>query len=162
MTTATEVDPFAESSGAPALSFKDKPIGTTYTVQVTDSPKKVQGKDFVTGRPAVWHNKDGSTSPKYSAIINGTLDGEPVSVWATIPSDLFAKLKAAQQELGRSVRAGDTIAIRFTGEEPGKGNPKKVYAVKITPGAPPSSGPDPFGDASSATPNAAKDDQPPW
>lgn len=147
--TAPAIDPFLEGDKAPAISFKDAPIGTVITVQVTDGPKKVQGKDFKTGDPAVW--PDGN--PKYSAVINGTVDGEPRSVWAQIPSDLFAKLKDAQKAIGRSVRDGDTLAIKFTGEEPGSGNPKKVYAVKITPGTPtPPTGSDPFGDTTGSDP----------
>lgn len=150
MTTPVEIDPFAGGDKAPAISFKDAPIGTVITVQVTDGPKRVQGKDFKTGDPAVW--PDGN--PKYSAVINGTVDGEPRSIWAQIPSDLFAKLKAGQQQLGRSVRDGDTIAIKFTGEEPGSGNPKKVYAVKITPGVPAA--------AAAADPFASSGDEAPF
>lgn len=136
MTTA-EIDPFLENGEkSPAISFKGAAIGTVITVKVTDSPKKIQGKEFGTDNPAVWRNKNGTTSPKYSAVINGTVDGEPRSIWATIPSDLFAKLKAAQQEIGRSVRDGDTVAIKLIAEEPTSGSPKKVYAVKITPGVP--------------------------
>lgn len=144
--TAPAIDPFLEGDKAPAISFANAPIGTVITVQVTDGPKKVQGKDFKTGDPAVW--PDGN--PKYSAVINGTVDGEPRSVWAQIPSDLFAKLKDAQKALGRSVRDGDTLAIKFTGEEPGSGNPKKVYAVRITPGTPAAAkAADPFSDSAS-------------
>lgn len=138
MTTA-EVDPFFESASekSPAISFKGAPKGTVITVQVTEPPKKIQGKEFGTDNLAVWRNKDGTTSPKYSAVINGTVDGEPRSIWATIPSDLFIKLRDAQKELGRSVRAGDTIAIKLVNEVPTSGSPKKIYAVKITPGTPP-------------------------
>lgn len=164
MTTA-EIDPFLESGEkTPAISFKNAPIGTVITVQVTDSPKKIQGKEFGTENPAVWRNKDGTTSPKYSAVINGTVDGEPRSIWATIPSDLFAKLKAAQTELGRSVRDGDTIAIKLTGEEPTTGSPKKVYAVKITAGVPAAAkANDPFaGDSAGKSDPWNKDDDPPF
>lgn len=155
MTTA-EIDPFAESSEkAPAISFKDKPAGTVITVKATGSPKKVQGKEFGTDNPATW--PDGN--PKWSAVINGLDEnGEPCAIWAQIPSDLFIKLRDAQKELGRSVRDGDTIAIKFVKEEPTKGSPKKVYAVKITPGAPSApKGEDPFGSTTSAD-----DSAPPW
>jgi hypothetical protein len=166
MSMTAEVDPFASADKSPAISFKDKPVGTVITVVVTDTPKKIQGKEYSKDTPAVWHNKDGSTSPKYSAVINGEIDGEPVSIWATIPSDLFAKLKAAQQELGRSVQPGDTVAIKFTGEEPGKGNPKKIYAVRITPGTPPPSSGDPFDDSTAAPAGKPDDgkfpDEVPW
>lgn len=162
MTAPAEIDPFAENGEkSPAISFKGAAIGTVITVAVTDSPKKIQGKEFGTDNPAVWRNKDGTTSPKYSAVINGTVDGEPRSVWATIPSDLFAKLKTAQQELGRSVRAGDTLAIKLVAEEPTSGSPKKVYAVKITAGEPPKpAGDDPFGGGDST--KGGWDDTPPF
>ena len=150
MTAPAEIDPFAESGDkAPAISFRDAAPGTVITVTVTDSPKKIQGKEFGTENPATW--PDGK--PKWSAVINGTVDGEPRSVWAQIPSDLFIKLRDAQKELGRSVRDGDTLSIKFVKEEPTKGSPKKVYAVKITAGTPkPAAGSDPFGDTSGADP----------
>jgi hypothetical protein len=149
MTTA-EIDPFLESSEkAPAISFRDAKPGTVITVHVTDSPKKIQGKEFGTENPATW--PDGK--PKYSAVINGTVDGEPRSVWAQIPSDLFIKLRDAQKELGRSVRDGDVLHIRFVKEEPTKGSPKKIYAVKIDAGTPSAKAEDPFGGG---------DDSPPW
>lgn len=144
--TAPEIDPFASAEKSPAISFKHAPIGTVISVKVTDAAKKIQGKKYGTDLPAVWENKDGTTSPKYSAVINGTVDGEPRSIWATIPSELFAKIAAAQKDVGRSIQPGDTVAIKFTGEEPTAGEPKKLYAVKITPGVvtpPPSA--DPFG-----------------
>lgn len=158
MTAPAEIDPFAESADkAPAISFKNAPEGTIKTVKVTAPPKKIQGKEFGTENPATW--PDGK--PKYSAVINGLDEnGEPCSVWAQIPSDLFIKLRDAQKELGRSVRDGDTIAIKFVKEEPTKGSPKKVYAVKITPGTPNApAGSDPFGDSSSG---AAKDGGADW
>lgn len=163
MTTA-EIDPFLDGGDkSPAISFKNAPLGTVITVQVTDGPKKIQGKEFGTDNPAVWRNKDGSTSPKYSAVINGTVDGEPRSIWATIPSDLFAKLKTAQAELGRSVRDGDTIAIKLIAEEPTAGSPKKVYAVRITPGSPkPAVGSDPFSSDAGGSNSNGWSDEPPF
>lgn len=161
MTTA-DIDPFLESGDkAPAISFKDKPAGTVITVKATGGPKKVQGKEFGTDNPATW--PDGN--PRWSAVINGTDEnGEPCAIWAQIPSDLFAKLGAAMKELGRSVRDGDTIAIKFVKEEPTKGSPKKIYAVKITPGTPSTpKADDPFASDAPASGTWTKaDDTPPW
>jgi hypothetical protein len=61
-------------------------------------------EDFVTGRPAVWHNKDGSTSPKYSAIIERLHDAAGLEVALWRPADLdqvTATLGPRQQRLPR-------------------------------------------------------------
>lgn len=149
MTHPNDVDPFSGGDSAPSLSFKGKPVGTVQTVTVTDVAKLVQSRDLATDLPAVW--PDGN--PKMCAVINGEDEqGEPRSVWAAKPSSLFTAIKDAQAavEPGYRLKAGDTLAIRFTGEKPPtkKGhNPQKLYAAKITPGvAPTKPADDPWGD----------------
>lgn len=153
--TAPTADPFAGGESTPSLSFKDAAIGFTYEGVITSPAELVQGKDFETGEPAVWKNKDGSTSPKYSVVIGVRLDnGEERSLWAVKPSAMFAALKDAQTKAGKPFEVGGKIAVRYTGDKPNEKNPRlnaaKQYAVKYEPPAPK----DAFA--------SAGDDQPPW
>jgi hypothetical protein len=171
--TTADIDPFAGAEKAESLSFKDMPVGTTYTGVVTTGPKLVQSRDFNTGEPAFWPvNRPGEEpKPKMAVVINLDIDGEPRSLWAQKPSALFAALADAQKTSGAKITEGSTLSVRFTGEEahtdPDKIRrklpPKKLYAAKLEP-APPAAPADPFsGDASStdATKNGW-DDTPPW
>lgn len=148
MSTQDE-DPFG--SGSPAVSWKDVPVGTVVTMQVTDAAKLVQSRDFKTKEPATW--PDGN--PKMSVVINGTVNGEERSLWAPKPSALFAAIGDAQKAAGANgrphrLREGDTLAVKFTGTKPTSGDPQKLFAAKITPGTPTPSGGDPFGETPSA------------
>lgn len=152
MTSPTVTDPFAGGESVPALSFKDAPIGKTYEGIITAAPELVQGKDFETGEPAVWKNKDGSTSPKYSVVINLKVDGEDRSLWAVKPSAMFAALKAAAQKAGKPFEVGGKLAVRYTGDKPNEKNPRlnaaKQYECRYEPPA----APDVFGGSDSDTP----------
>jgi hypothetical protein len=150
VTAPAELDPFGGDT-APAVSWKDAPVGTVVTLEVTDTPKQVQGKDFKTKKPATW--PDGN--PKYSVVINGRVNGEDRGLWMNKPSAMFGAIKDAQKKLGRPIRPGDTLAVRFSGTRPTDGDPQKLYEAKITPGTPPAPpAADPFG--------GSADDQPPW
>lgn len=138
--TNPDLDPFAGSTSAPSLSFKDAAVGTVRTITVTEGAKLVQSRDFNTGEPAFWPAKPGETpNPKMSAVINGTdEEGEEVSVWAQKPSSMFAAIADAQKAVkpGYRLKPGDTLAIKLTGEKPNpdkKKHPQKLYAAKITP-----------------------------
>lgn len=147
-------DVFAGGDKAPALSFKNAPVGTTYTGTIVEEPKLLQTNDFNTGDPAFWPGKNGQPgNPKMAAVINLEVDGEPRSVWATKPSALFVALVDAQKQAGARFEIGGTLAIKFTGEkehtDPEKIRknlpPQKLYAAKYTPPAPAPAA-DPFGD----------------
>ncbi len=135
MTTHTEVDPFAEQ-GCPALSFKDAPIGTSYTGRVTESATLVQSRDFETNQPAFW--PDGN--PKMSAVFRAEFEGlGERSVWAPKPSALFGAIKDAQERAGAKIAPGGTITITYTGDGVRKDgntrlNPPKQYAATYAPG----------------------------
>ncbi len=148
------IDPFAGGESVPALSFKDAPVGHTYTGIVTTPAELVQGNDFETGEKAVWKNKDGSTSPKMSVVIKLTVDGEERSLWAVKPSAMFAAIKEAVTKAGKPIEVGGTLAVRYTGDKPNEKNPRlnaaKQYAVKYDPPA----AADVFG--------GADDSSPPW
>lgn len=141
----TEVDPFAGADKVPSLSFKNAEVGTTYNGTITEGPKLVQSRDFKTQQPAVWENKDGSTSPKMAVVLRMKVDeladnpeGDERAVWATKPSALFAALHEAQKTAGDgTMKVGGRLALRYTGDKPAAGgdnlNPAKQYAAKYTP-----------------------------
>lgn len=124
-------DPFAVVK-TPAVSFKDRPVGTVVRFKVTRGAKMVQSRDFDTNEPKTW--PDGN--PVMSAVLQGTVDGERRSLWATKPSNLFNAIGEGQAEAGgRRIGDGDTLVITFTGEQPRpsgkKGNPQKLYTVTV-------------------------------
>lgn len=164
-----DYDPL-ESQSAPALSFKDAAIGTVQYIDVTEPCDFVQCRDFDTDEPAVW--PDGK--PRMAAVFRGPdANGETRSIWAEKPSDLLAKLQAAQKELGRRIGTGDVIDrihVRLADRVPAK-NPKytkKIHEVKIThPGPKPTKTPttdplasDPWGDV--PPPSAPTGGEPPF
>ena len=136
--TSPEVDPFAGGDSVPALSFKDAPVGTSYTGRVTEPASLVQSRDYESGNPAFW--PDGN--PKMSAVFKAEFDGlGERSVWAAKPSALFAALKAAQEKAGAKIAPGGTVTITYTGDGVRRDgntrlNPPKQYAVAYAPGDP--------------------------
>jgi hypothetical protein len=167
--TAQTVDPFAAPARVPTVTFDQAPVGTTYKLRTLGPAEKVQGKDFETGEPAVWKNKDGSTSPKYSAVVRVEVvdgagrmpDGEERAIWAVIPSAMFAALQDALAKAGKGVRfaEGGELVVRYSGDKPNEKNPRlnpaKQYQAKYTPPVA-AAAPDPFGGSGTT------DDQPPW
>lgn len=163
--TAPLIDPFDAPSKVPTVTFDKMPIGTTYRLRVLGPAEKAQGKDFESGEPAVWKNTDGSTSPKYSAVLkvkvldNGGNDrmavGEDRAIWATIPSAMFAALQDAKKAAGATFEDGGELVVRYSGDKPNEKNPRlnpaKQYQAKYTPGAPPAPA-DPFASGSDEAP----------
>jgi hypothetical protein len=138
-------DPFGMES-IPSLSFRDAPIGTTYTGTILSPIRWVQTRNFETQKPKVWD--DGN--PVMAAVIELEVQGEKRTVWAVKPSSMFAAIAAAQKEANAGPLAvGGTLAIRLIGTKPStKGaqlNPAKQYAAKYTP--PAATHGDVFGDA---------------
>lgn len=147
-------DPFATTESLPALSFKDKPIGTSYTGRVLDRPKLVQSRDFETGERATW--PDGN--PKMSVVTQLEVNGEKCSLWAAKPSAMFAAVAAAQQEAGTTITVGGTLTVTYVGDKPNEKNPRlnpqKQYAVKYAP-------PNAF-ETSQTSPQQQMSDEPPF
>ena len=147
MTNPNDVDPFAGGDSAPALSFRDAPVGTVHTLTGEEPAKLVQSRDFDTDQPATW--PDGN--PKMAAVIRCVdANGEPVAVWASKPSSMFSAIAEAQKAVapGYRLKPGDTLAIKLDGTEPPKSakhSPRKLYKAKVTP-APEPQAPDAFGD----------------
>lgn len=133
-------DPFAQREKTPAVSWADAPIGAEITMRLDGKANKVQQKDFETGQPATW--KDGN--PKYSAVVSGTIvagpnQGEKRSLWAPIPSALFAAIGAAQTKAGVRLDKDGLLTVRLTGRKPNEKNPRfkpsNQFAAKYEPSA---------------------------
>lgn len=149
-TTSPAVDdPFAGSDSVPSVSFKDTPVGTSYTGRVTEAPKLVQARDYESGQPAFW--SDGN--PKMTVVTRLDINGEERSLWAAKPSALFRAIADAQKAAGAQIAVGGTLTVTFSGEKPNEKNPRlnpqKLYTVTYQP-------PNAFGDDQAATPVPAQ------
>ena len=137
---ASDVDPFAGGVKIPSLSWRALPIGSVFTLRVTECAKLLHGKNFKTNLPDYWD--EAKTEKKMSAVINVEVlagphsVGELRSVWAQKPSDLFVAIAAAQAIAGAKIAPGGTLHLKFVGETPHadpKNNPIKNYAAKYVP-----------------------------
>lgn len=146
MTTQT-ADPFAGADSKPSVSFKDKPIGTSYTGTVTKAPELVQARDYESGQPAFW--PDGN--PKQTVVTTLDINGEELNLWAAKPSALFRAIADAQKTAGAQITIGGTLTVTFSGEKPNEKNPRlnpqKLYTVTYQP-------PNAFGETTGQQPAA--------
>lgn len=137
-------DPFAQQERNPSLSFKDKPIGTTYTGVVVEAPQTVQARDFETGEPAFWDAAH--TQPKQTVVTTLEINGEKFGLWAPKPSAMFRAIADAQQAAGAQIAVGGTLTVTFVGEQPNEKNPRlnpqKLYKVVYQPNDPFAGAPD--------------------
>lgn len=120
MTQHYDDDPFAVRESYPAVSFKDKPVGTRYSMTVVDAPTMVQQRDFETGDKATWD--DGN--PKMAVVTGVELNGERMSLWAPKPSAMFAAIGEAQQAANARVAPGGTLVVEYVGDKPNERNPR--------------------------------------
>lgn len=132
MTSTAYTDPFAAAEKAPALSFKDRPVGFGYLgCKVTGTPNTVQSIDFESGERATW--PDGN--PKMSVVINVEYQGEPRSLWAAKPSALYAACGEAQRVSGLMIGPGVLLDVVYTGDVPNAKNPRlnpaKQYRISL-------------------------------
>jgi hypothetical protein len=141
MSQQPQPDPFATIEAVPSISFKDLPIGTTFTGKVIEAPALVQSRDIDTGQRAFW--SDGN--PKMSVVTKLALtNGEERALWAKKPSAMFRAIADAQKAAGAQIQVGGTLSVTFTGEQrnPEKPNlnPQKLYTAAYNP-------PNAFGEA---------------
>ena len=132
----TGEDPFATLK-VPSVSWRDVPVGGIISMVVTRAASKTQSRDYETNQPSYWD--DAKTQPKYSAVVNGIVYGEERSIWAQIPSSLFAAISDAQKASGQRIDVGGTLLIRRLEDKPNMKNPKlnaaKQFAAKYEPPA---------------------------
>lgn len=129
-------DPFAGGESLPSVSFKDTPVGTSYTLEVLEAPELVQARDYESGQPAFW--PDGNPKQTVVTKVTDTATGEVKNLWAAKPSALFRAIGDAQKAAGAQIRPGDTLVVTFSGEKPNEKNPRlnpqKLYTVALTKG----------------------------
>jgi len=139
-----EIDPFEGGEKVPSITWQaargqDYPVGTKYRLELDESPKLLQSRNYDTNEPDWWDEQ--KTQPKMSAVLTGVVlagpqgSGEKRSVWANKPSNLFVGLKEAQVGEGNKFKKGSVVEIEFIGTEPakndpqGKKNPVKQFKV---------------------------------
>jgi len=127
------IDPLQGYDKTPSVSFKNKDKGYLVRLFVMEGAKLVQSRDFQTGQPAVWKNKDGSTSPKMAVVIKVEHEGQTKSLWATQPSSLFAALRHAQQQAGSRIAPGGVLKVWIDDVVETKGKDKKEYGAEYIP-----------------------------
>ena len=127
-------DPLADES-YPGLSFKDAPIGASYTVTIVEGAKMVQSHDYESGKPEFWD--DGN--PKMSVVLVVQLGDELRTLWAQKPSSMFRALVTAQKAAGGQTMApGGILTVTLTKIEPPKSaklSGQKIYEATYTPPA---------------------------
>lgn len=127
-------DPFDKPDSRPSVSFKGAPKGATITCIVDGSPNKVQARNFETGKPETW--EDGN--PKFTVATDVVVNGEPMTLWAGIPSSMFTAIAEAQKTAGAKIAKGGTLVVRLAGEKPNDNprlNAQKLYEAHYTPPA---------------------------
>lgn len=136
---SNEPDPLEGGDKAPAVSFNNAPVGTVVCLEVTSQAKLVQSRNYETGELDYWPgNVPGQPgNPKMAVVINGTVNGEERSLWATKPSSMLAALQAAQKQAGQRIGPGGKLWVKFDHETPHPTNPKlnakKEYVAKYEP-----------------------------
>lgn len=134
-------DPFAGST-VPSLSWKTATPGTLFQLEILEPAQKLQSSDFETRQPAFW-DPETKTRPKMAAVLTVKVlrgphsVGEERSIWAIIPSSMFAALKEAQEQAEAKFAPGGLLEVRFVREEPHKKNPHfhpiKIYEAHYDP-----------------------------
>ena len=113
-------DPFASSAKAPALSFKDAPVGTEFTGTIDELPVEQRARDYETGDPASW--PDGRD--KMVAIVGLTVNGEARTIWAVRGTSMHAAISDASKTAGERIAIGGELTVSYTGDKPNKSNPR--------------------------------------
>lgn len=142
-------DPFAGGEKIPSLSWKGLPIGSYFSLEITEAPKAIQSTNFETRKPAFWD--DDPNRPKMAAVVNVRVlngphsVGEERSIWAQVPSNIWKAIQEAQKTAGARLAPGGILHVKFAGEIPHENkhySPIKQYEARYEP--PVSTGPDPF------------------
>ncbi len=125
-------DPFSGGVKTAALSWKDLPIGSAFTLRIVEPPTLLHSRNYDDGTPAYWDAE--KTQPKMCAVVTVKVLAGPHSVgelrgvWAKKPSSLFAAIAAAQAESGERLAVGGTLKLKFAGET--KHENKRFNAIK--------------------------------
>lgn len=146
-------DPFAEQEKNPSVSFKDAPIGTTYTGEVVEAPSFAQSRDYDTSEPLYWQqggkqSTQPSDQPVMSIVTVLEINGERRSLWASKwakPGSMFSAIQEAQKAAGSQIAVGGRLTVTLVGVEPSdnpKFNDRKLYKAQYVPPNPFAGAPD--------------------
>lgn len=135
----------AVAAGGPGISWKDKPIGTTYAGRIASAPTVQQDSDYTTKLPKF--QRDGVT-PQWVMLIPlegvqsnyATPNGQPEHPTGEV---VFYARGKDKEELNRAMaeagcsgapQAGATFQVTLVERKPQRqGNPKNVVRIAYTP-----------------------------
>lgn len=135
----TSANDLLMNAGIPSFSYKNMPVGTSFTGIVDREPEMRQQTDYVEkGKPLFW--PDGS--PKMQVVVTVDTDYRD----STKPNDdgkrrwylrwhSLDAVRAAIRESGADgLHAGGKLTLTFSGTEPSnKGEPAKLYTAVYVP-----------------------------
>lgn len=158
-------DPFAERPKSKAISWAEAPDGATITLKLDGPASKAQKRSYDDPDVLLYWDKE-QTKPRYQAVVNGTLiagdlgtDSEELrSLWADIPSSLFAAIAAAQTKAGVKLAANGLLTVKLTGRKKNPDKPRNKPANQFAARYEPPAESDPWASDSSAV----QDDEPPF
>ncbi len=127
-------DPFEHKDypKSETVSWAKVPVGGIVHGILEGPARQLQSRDFKTKLPATW--PDGN--PKYSAVVNLTVDGKSMAIWAEKPSALFRALAEALDGAGGAKFAkGGELWVKRLPDVPSKGggNPAHQFTAKYVP-----------------------------
>lgn len=164
MSNYDDDDPFAERPKAKAISWADAPVGAEITLKLAGPANKTQKRSYDDPDVFLYWDKE-QTKPRYQAVVNGTLvagslgtDDELRSLWADIPSSLFAAIASAQTKAGVKLAKDGLLTVRLTGRKQNPDKPRNKPANQFAARYVPSVESDPW--SSDAPP--PPDDEPPF
>jgi hypothetical protein len=102
-------DPFAPKPKA--ISFEDMPVPTKMIGTLIQRPKVLRQLQYKTRKPLSWE----SGEPMQVAVVVWERAGKRESLWAKMPSALFAALVDATEQAGESMRPGGVLEVDFIG-----------------------------------------------
>lgn len=138
-------DPFAERPKAKAISWADAQIGAEITLKLTGPASKVHKRSYDDPDVLLYWDKE-QTKPRYQAVVNGVLvsgdlgtSDELRSLWADIPSSLFAAISSAQTKAGVKLGKNGLLTVRLTDRKKNpdkpRNKPANQHVAKYVPGA---------------------------
>ena len=125
--------------GGSAKSAKFETIGETVGGPITHIGSEQQQTEFGSGKPLFWDNGEPRTQLPITVQTNlrdasdATDDGQRTFY---VKGEMKKAIGAALRAAGAKMAIGGTITITYTGDEPTKGFPKKLYSATYTPPVP--------------------------
>lgn len=136
------VDEWLSGGGAPAISWRDKPIGATVSGIICEEPAVSQQRDYDTGEPEFWD--DEKTRPKMVLILTVKTDlRDPSRIDDDGARRIFFQgksladgIREQARKAGGKLLVGGHVTVTYVGdgEQPNKRyKPPKLFRVAYTP-----------------------------